>query len=240
MTNSWKIPDFVGWIFFREINYPFLFIDCTHANTGLFTGIFVMVLVIISLIVFFVLINQEKYRESAIAVASWTELILYGITSLAVLVGMCQVFFWKIYIFYFFRNFHLIILFFLSLALSGSKTLVWQFAKIGIRQFTVGRCPNRSLHLFSFLHNWLFLRNARSFNVLFGFPGNPRANYIANRFHFGCFQVRNLPLKNKIGSIHANLIPYWLFFEDFSRVLLLLNSSISSHSSEMRGLCFMK
>ena len=52
-----------------------------------------MVLVIISLIVFFVLINQEKYRESAITVASWTELILYGITSLAVLVGMCQVFF---------------------------------------------------------------------------------------------------------------------------------------------------
>ena len=79
--------------FSREINYPSLFIDCTHANTGLFTGIFVMVLVIISLIVFFVLINQEKYRESAIAVASWTELILYGITSLAVLVGMCQVFF---------------------------------------------------------------------------------------------------------------------------------------------------
>ena len=145
-----------------------------------------MVLVIISLIVFFVLINQEKYRESAIAVASWTELILYGITSLAVLVGMCQVFFWKIYLFYFFRNFHLIILFFLSLALSGSKTLVWQFTKIGIRQFTVGRCPNWSLHLFSFLHNWLFLWNARSFNVLFGFLGNPSANYIANRFHIGC------------------------------------------------------
>ena len=84
-----------------------------------------MVLVIISLIVFFVLINQEKYRESAIAVASWTELILYGITSLAVLVGMCQVFFLKnIYLFYFFRNFDWIILFFLSFALSGSKTLV--------------------------------------------------------------------------------------------------------------------
>ena len=64
-----------------------------------------MVLVIISLIVFFVLINQEKYRESAIAVASWTELILYGITSLAVLVGMCQVFFLKNISFLFFQKF---------------------------------------------------------------------------------------------------------------------------------------
>ena len=107
---------------------------------------------------------------------------------------------------------------FLSFCLSGSKTLVWQFAKIGIRQFTVGRCPNWSLHLFSFLHNWLFLRNARSFNVLFGFPGNTRTNYVANRFHFGCFQVRHLPLKNKIGSINANLIPYWLFFGNVSLI----------------------
>ena len=61
-----------------------------------------MVLVIISLIVFFVLINQEKYRESAITVASWTELILYGITSLAVLVGMCQVFFFEKNIYFLF------------------------------------------------------------------------------------------------------------------------------------------
>ena len=83
-----------------------------------------MVLVIISLIVFFVLINQEKYRESAIAVASWTELILYGITSLAVLVGMCQVFFLKNISFLFFQKFRFDNIFFLSLALSGSKTLV--------------------------------------------------------------------------------------------------------------------
>lgn len=67
-------------------------VDCTHANTGLFTGIFVMVLVIISLIVFFVLItSSEKHlHDLAVTVASMTELLLYCLTSLAVLVGMCQ------------------------------------------------------------------------------------------------------------------------------------------------------
>ena len=68
-------------------------VDCTHANTGLFSGIFVMVLVIISLIVFFVLITSSEVHlhQAAITVASLTELSLYCITSIAVLVGMCQV-----------------------------------------------------------------------------------------------------------------------------------------------------
>jgi hypothetical protein len=33
-------------------------VDCTRANTGLFIGIFVMVLTIISVIVFFVLVTH--------------------------------------------------------------------------------------------------------------------------------------------------------------------------------------
>ena len=68
-------------------------IDCSHANTGLFSGIFIMVLVIISLIVFFVLITSpEKHlHAAAITVASLTELSLYCLTSIAVLIGMCQV-----------------------------------------------------------------------------------------------------------------------------------------------------
>ena len=207
MTNPWKIPDFVGWIspiFFREINYPLslyrlyarqywiIYWNFCHGFSYYFSHC--------------IFRFDQPRKVSGIShccgVLDWIDIVwnyFFGSFSW----NVSGIFFWKIYLFYFFRNFHLIILFFLSLALSGSKTLVWQFAKIGIRQFTVGRCPNRSLHLFSFLHNWLFLRNARSFNVLFGFPGNPRANYIANRFHFGCFQVRHLPLKNKIGSVHA-------------------------------------
>jgi cytochrome b561 len=68
-------------------------VDCTHANTGLFTGILVMVLTIISLIVFFVLINNndEGIHDAAITVASLTELALYSITTIAVIVGMLQV-----------------------------------------------------------------------------------------------------------------------------------------------------
>ncbi len=68
-------------------------VDCTHANTGLFTGIFVMVMVIISLIVFIVLINSKDsvLHDAAITVASVTELALYVCTSVAVLIGLCQV-----------------------------------------------------------------------------------------------------------------------------------------------------
>ena len=68
-------------------------VDCANANTGLFSGIFVMVLVIISLIVFFVLITSEdeRLKKAAIEVASLTELALYAVTSVAVLIGMCQV-----------------------------------------------------------------------------------------------------------------------------------------------------
>jgi len=67
-------------------------VDCANANTGLFSGIFVMVLVIISLIVFFVLITSEdeRLKKAAIEVASLTELALYAVTSVAVLIGMCQ------------------------------------------------------------------------------------------------------------------------------------------------------
>jgi hypothetical protein len=68
-------------------------VDCTRANTGLFIGIFVMVLTIISVIVFFVLITSEdgKLQHAAIMVASLTELSLYTLTTIAVLVGMFQV-----------------------------------------------------------------------------------------------------------------------------------------------------
>ena len=68
-------------------------VDCTHANTGLFVGIFVMVITIISLIVFFVLISSKDpgLHSAAITVASLTELVLYCIATVAVLVGMCQV-----------------------------------------------------------------------------------------------------------------------------------------------------
>jgi len=65
-------------------------VDCARANTGLFTGIFVLVMIIVSLIVFFVLIKNESLKDVAITVASLTELSLYCITSVAVLIAMYQ------------------------------------------------------------------------------------------------------------------------------------------------------
>lgn len=74
--------------------FPFQYsVDCSNANNGLFSGIFVMVFTIISLIVFFVLIHStnQKLHDAAITVASLTELTLYSLTTVAVIIGMVQV-----------------------------------------------------------------------------------------------------------------------------------------------------
>ncbi|KAK7074063.1 hypothetical protein SK128_007081 [Halocaridina rubra] len=65
-------------------------VDCAHANRGLFMGILVLVLTIISLILFFVLINNEAYKEAAIMEANIIELSVYGVASVTVVIGMIQ------------------------------------------------------------------------------------------------------------------------------------------------------
>ncbi|XP_066985730.1 uncharacterized protein [Macrobrachium rosenbergii] len=65
-------------------------VDCAHANRGLFMGILVLVLTIISLILFFVLINNEAYKEVAILEANIIELSVYGVSSITVIIGMIQ------------------------------------------------------------------------------------------------------------------------------------------------------
>ena len=68
-------------------------VDCSRANNGMFCGIFVMVFTIISLIIFFVLISSpyQHLHDKAITVASLTELTLYSMTILAVVIGMIQI-----------------------------------------------------------------------------------------------------------------------------------------------------
>ncbi len=68
-------------------------VDCSRANNGLFCGILVIVLTVISLIVFFVLMGSKEAenRELAIMVASLTELLLYSLSTVAVIIGMIQV-----------------------------------------------------------------------------------------------------------------------------------------------------
>ena len=67
-------------------------IDCSKSSTGLFCGIVVLVVTIISLIVFFVFISNEdlRLRKLAVQVAAFSELIIYSLTSVAVLVAMWQ------------------------------------------------------------------------------------------------------------------------------------------------------
>lgn len=67
-------------------------VDCTNANKGLFFGIFILVLTIISMILFFVLINRDDYKDMAITEIHLSELILYMMTLAAVLIGIIQVF----------------------------------------------------------------------------------------------------------------------------------------------------
>lgn len=66
-------------------------VDCTNANNGLFFGIFVLVLSILSMILFFVLIHRDDYKSTAITIVHLTELILYIMTLIAVLIGIIQV-----------------------------------------------------------------------------------------------------------------------------------------------------
>ncbi|XP_072391194.1 proton channel OtopLc-like isoform X1 [Diabrotica undecimpunctata] len=63
-------------------------IDCSNAHKGLFAGILVIVLTIISLIMFFVFTNTPKHSENvAIFEVNIVELILYIVTSIAAFIA---------------------------------------------------------------------------------------------------------------------------------------------------------
>ena len=64
--------------------------DCSGAHKGLFTGLLVLIVTFISLILFFVLINTEKYHEAALFEAQISELILYVCSSVAAVIGFLQ------------------------------------------------------------------------------------------------------------------------------------------------------
>ncbi|KAG8306480.1 hypothetical protein J6590_046799 [Homalodisca vitripennis] len=66
-------------------------VDCAQAHKGLFVGILVLVLTIISLILFFVLISRPELVKFAVMELTICELSLYGMTTIATLVGMLQV-----------------------------------------------------------------------------------------------------------------------------------------------------
>ncbi|CAH2063488.1 unnamed protein product, partial [Iphiclides podalirius] len=63
-------------------------VDCARAHKGLFFGILVLVLTIISLILFFVLISRREYATLAVVEVNVCELALYAMTTFASLAGM--------------------------------------------------------------------------------------------------------------------------------------------------------
>lgn len=66
-------------------------VDCARAHKGLFVGILILVLTIISLILFFVLISRAEFVSLAVMEVNICELTLYGMSTLATMIGMIQV-----------------------------------------------------------------------------------------------------------------------------------------------------
>jgi hypothetical protein len=65
-----------------------LSVDCSRAHRGMFAGILVIVLTIISLIMFFVLDEEKSFKSSAVLEVTWSEICLYLVTGGAVLAAM--------------------------------------------------------------------------------------------------------------------------------------------------------
>lgn len=66
-------------------------VDCARAHKGLFVGILILVLTIISLILFFVLISRPEFVNLAVTEVNICELTLYITSTFATLIGMVQV-----------------------------------------------------------------------------------------------------------------------------------------------------
>lgn len=66
-------------------------VDCAGANRGLFFGIFTLVGVIISMIVFFVLVDKEEYNNTAVMVVHISEVVLYFLALVAVTVAAIRI-----------------------------------------------------------------------------------------------------------------------------------------------------
>ncbi|XP_059616659.1 proton channel OtopLc-like isoform X2 [Phlebotomus argentipes] len=63
-------------------------VDCARAHRGMFAGILVIVLTIICLIMFFVLHDVEGYEMLAIQEVTICEILMYAVTTMAVLAAM--------------------------------------------------------------------------------------------------------------------------------------------------------
>ncbi|XP_055371549.1 proton channel OtopLc isoform X2 [Condylostylus longicornis] len=66
-------------------------VDCARAHKGLFVGILILVLTIISLILFFVLISRPEFVSLAVTEVTICELTIYATATIATVIGMIQI-----------------------------------------------------------------------------------------------------------------------------------------------------
>jgi hypothetical protein len=66
----------------RKTSYA---VDCDQAAKGLFVGIIIVVLTIVSLILYFIFLEKPEFSDMAVLQAQITEIVLYGIGILAVI-----------------------------------------------------------------------------------------------------------------------------------------------------------
>lgn len=74
-----------------RVSCDLLQVDCAKAHKGLFCGILLLVVCIISLILFFVLIKKPNYRHIGVLQAHIVELLVYVINAIACIIAAFQV-----------------------------------------------------------------------------------------------------------------------------------------------------
>lgn len=86
---------FISCLFFHFFSPCFFVfisqVDCAKAHKGLFCGLFLLVVCIISLILFFVLIKKPNYRHIGVLQAHIVELLIYVINSIACILAASQI-----------------------------------------------------------------------------------------------------------------------------------------------------
>lgn len=67
-----------------------LSVDCSSSSRGLFMGIFILVSAVISMIVFFMLINNPSYTDAAIQLEHLSQVVLNVIASIALILAFVR------------------------------------------------------------------------------------------------------------------------------------------------------
>lgn len=125
-----------------------LSVDCSRAHRGMFAGILIIVLTIISLIMFFVLDDEKLYKASAVLEVTWSEIFLYVITGGAVIAAMHKMQDLK-----YSKQYRELKFLFDSRTTLNLNEIFRVRYWIGLHTFAAG--TERCFHLFNVQHSWM-------------------------------------------------------------------------------------